>query len=228
MTHEAPLTVLSTRHNRYWRSADVCNRPEGILQRLHPAPARRLGCSLCRAGLSVGAGYVDWKTLLKEIAEDLGLDVSRESDLIALAQFHVNHRQGRDRINQLLIDHFIENVSITPNHHLIAHLPVRTVWTTNYDDLIEKCFEDAGKRVDVKRRQSDFATTRRNSDVTVYKMHGDKTDPSQAVLTKDDYETYHKSRELFTIALKGDLITKTFLFLGVSFADPNVGYILAR
>jgi len=51
------------------------------------------------AGLSVAAGYVDWKTLLKEIAEDLGLDVSRESDLIAVAQFHVNHRQGRDRIN---------------------------------------------------------------------------------------------------------------------------------
>jgi hypothetical protein len=42
------------------------------------------------AGFSVGAGYVDWKTLLKEIAEDLGLDVSRKSDLIALAQFHVN------------------------------------------------------------------------------------------------------------------------------------------
>lgn len=111
---------------------------------------------------------------------------------------------------------------------MIAHLPVRAVWTTNYDDLIEKGFEDASKRVDVKRRQSDFATTRRNSDVTVYKMHGDKTDPAEAVLTKEDYETYHKSRELFTIALKGDLVTKSFLFLGVSFADPNVGYILAR
>lgn len=180
------------------------------------------------AGLSVGAGFVDWKTLLKEIAEDLGLDVSREADLIGLAQFHVNHRQGRDRINQLLIDHFIEDVELTDNHHLIANLPIRSVWTTNYDDLIEKGFEQAGKRHDVKRRESDFATTRRNSDVVVYKMHGDKTDPAEAILTKEDYETYHKNRELFTTALKGDLVTKTFLFLGVSFTDPNISYILGR
>lgn len=180
------------------------------------------------AGLSVGAGYVDWPKLLKEIAEDLGLNVEREPDLIALAQFHVNHRKGRDRINQLIMDHFIESVALTPSHRLVALLPIRTVWTTNYDDLLETAFGGANKRVDVKRRPSDFATTRRNSDVTVYKMHGDKTAPAEAVLTKEDYETYHKGRELFTIALKGDLARKTFLFLGFSFTDPNVGYILGR
>lgn len=180
------------------------------------------------AGLSAGAGYVDWKTLLEGIAEDLGLDVAREYDLIALAQFHENHRGGRDGINQLLIDHFTDNVALTPNHRLVALLPIRTVWTTNYDDLLERAFEDANKRVDVKRRASDFATHRHNSDVTIYKMHGDKTAPAEAVLTKEDYETYHQKRELFTIALKGDLTRTTFLFLGVSFSDPNVGYILVR
>jgi len=180
------------------------------------------------AGISVGAGFVDWKSLLREVAEDLGLDVAREQDLIGLAQFHVNHRQGRDRINQLLIDHFIEDVALTENHRLIASLPIRSIWTTNYDDLIEKGLEQAGKRADIKRRESDFATTRRNSDAVVYKMHGDKTDPAEAILTKEDYETYHKNRELFTTALKGDLVTKTFLFIGVSFSDPNIGYILGR
>src|SRR5262245_4711432 len=59
-------------------------------------------------------------------------------------------------------------------------------------------------------------------------MHGDKTDPSNAVLIKEEYERYNDNRELFTIALKGDLAQKTFLFLGFSFADPNVMYILSR
>jgi hypothetical protein len=59
-------------------------------------------------------------------------------------------------------------------------------------------------------------------------MHGDKADPANAVLTKDDYETYDHKRELFTIALKGDLAQKTFLFLGVSFSDPNIVYVLSR
>lgn len=180
------------------------------------------------AGISRAAGYVDWKQLLKDIAADLELDVDRESDLVALAQFHVNHRKGRDRINQLLIDEFLEHAELTNVHHLIASLPVHTVWTTNYDDLLEKAFEAATKRIDVKRRKEDFSVTRKRSDVTIYKMHGDKTDPANAVLTKEDYESYNDEREVFTISLKGDLARKTFLFLGFSFTDPNVLYILNR
>ena len=180
------------------------------------------------AGVSRSAGYVDWKQLLKEIAEDLELDIDRESDLVALAQFHVNRRGGRDRLNQLLIDEFLEHVELTPSHDLIASLPIHTIWTTNYDDLLEVAFSNAKKRVDVKRRPADFSVTRRRADATIYKMHGDKTIPSEAILTKEDYETYNATRELFTITLKGDLAKKTFLFLGFSFSDPNVMYILGR
>lgn len=39
------------------------------------------------AGLSVGAGYVDWKKLLQPIAEDLGLDIDKEHDLISMGSF---------------------------------------------------------------------------------------------------------------------------------------------
>jgi hypothetical protein len=180
------------------------------------------------AGISRASGYVDWKGLLREIAIDLDLDIDRESDLIALAQYHVNQRGARDRINQLLIDEFIEQSELTQSHHLIATLPVNTIWTTNYDDLLERAFEKAKKRIDVKRCKEDFSTTRKRTDVTIYKMHGDKFNPAQAVITKEDYETYNLTRELFTIALKGDLTEKTFLFIGFSFNDPNVMYILSR
>lgn len=180
------------------------------------------------AGVSRAAGYVDWKQLLKEIAEELELDVDRETDLVALAQFHVNRRGGRDRLNQLLINEFLEHVELTRSHSLIATLPIHTIWTTNYDDLLEVAFEAIAKRVDVKRRNEDFATTRHRADVTIYKMHGDKTSPAEAILTKEDYETYGDKREVFTIALRGDLAKKTFLFIGFSFSDPNVMYILGR
>ena len=186
------------------------------------------GALFVGAGISRAAGYVDWKQLLKEIAEDLHLDIDRETDLIALAQFHVNSRGARDRINQLLIDEFLEHAELTVSHHLIATLPVETIWTTNYDDLLERAFVEANKRTDVKRRREDFAVTLKRADVTIYKMHGDKYSPAEAVLTKEDYETYNTTRELFTIALKGDLASRTFLFIGFSFADPNVMYILAR
>src|ERR1043165_2228444 len=87
------------------------------------------------AGLSRPSGYVDWKELLRGVADDLGLSVDVETDLISLAQFHVNVRQGRTRLNQLVVDEFTKDTKTTENHKLIANLPIRTVWTTNYDTL---------------------------------------------------------------------------------------------
>src|SRR6476661_3812094 len=89
------------------------------------------------AGLSIPAGLVDWAALMREIAEDVGLSVDREHDLVSLAQFHVNERGGRHRINQALITEFAERASLTDNHKLLASLPIRTYWTTNYDTLLE-------------------------------------------------------------------------------------------
>src|SRR5258708_39495716 len=76
------------------------------------------------AGLSIPAGMVDWKGLLRNIAREIGLDVKKEEDLITLAQFHVNERGGaRHRINQALIDEFARRGTLTENHRLLARLP---------------------------------------------------------------------------------------------------------
>src|SRR5215470_20448517 len=71
------------------------------------------------AGLSIPAGLVDWKGLLKDIAGDVGLDVKREEDLITVAQFHVNERRSRHRINQALIHEFATRARLTDNHKLL-------------------------------------------------------------------------------------------------------------
>src|SRR6267142_3006469 len=92
------------------------------------------------AGISRAAGYVDWKGLLRDIASDLHLDIDRGSDLVELAQFHQNQRGARDRLNQRLIDEFLEGATLTENHRQIAALPLHTAWTTNYDDLLETAF----------------------------------------------------------------------------------------
>ena len=180
------------------------------------------------AGLSTPAGFVNWKELLREIAEELELDIDKESDLIALAQYHVNHSRGRGKINQKLMDEFTRVAVPTGNHHLLATLPLATVWTTNYDHLLERAFEAAHKRVDCKVVTQDLARTVPKRDVVIYKMHGDISRPDEAVLTKDDYERYNDRRQLFSIQLQGDLVSKTFMFLGFSFTDPNIGYILGR
>jgi hypothetical protein len=180
------------------------------------------------AGLSKACGFVDWKGLLRDIAKELKLDVDREHDLIALAQYHVNDRRGRGHINQLLIEEFTKDAKLTENHRLIATLPVHTVWTTNYDELLEKAFLEGHRKPDVKTTKQNLATTLPNRSVVIYKMHGDCRQPHEAILTKEDYETFGERREGFSTALRGDLVERTFLFLGFSFTDPNIDYILSR
>lgn len=90
------------------------------------------------------------------------------------------------------------------------------------------CGVRARKRVDVKFAPAQLTSKLRDADVTVYKMHGDVSDPDNAVLTKDDYERYEIDRQAFTEILRTDLTRCCFLFLGFSFTDPNIEYILSR
>ena len=71
-------------------------------------------------------------------------------------------------------------------------------------------------------------TNRPKRDVVVYKMHGDVSNPDDAILTKEQYEQYHQTHEPFINTLTGELTTKTFLFIGFSFTDPNLDYVLSR
>ena len=181
------------------------------------------------AGMSAGVGFVDWAELLRPIADELGLDIDKESDLVALAQFHCNdNANNRSQLNQRLIEEFSRKSTETENHRIFCRLPIRTYWTTNYDKVIETALERSGKIADVKHTKEHLSTTKPKRDAVVYKMHGDVEHPSQAVLTKDDYERYHVKMEQYLANLKSDLISKTFIFIGFSFTDPNLDYILSR
>ncbi len=180
------------------------------------------------AGLSVASGLVNWKELLKDIANELKLNIDKEDDLIAIAQYYENEKGGRGSINSQLIEEFTKDVGINENHKILSTLPIKTFWTTNYDTLIERSLESYGKTVDTKICSANLATNKPRRDAVVYKMHGDISLAHEAVLTKDDYENYNENRQLFTTALQGDLVSNTFLFIGFSFEDPNLDYILSR
>ena len=122
---------------------------------------------LVGAGLSIPAGLVNWKDLMRSIASEIGLDVEKEHDLVALAQYHLNERRGRQRINQTLVNEFSERAKLTENHRILARLPIATYWTTNYDHLLETALKEEGKRVDIKITGENLATTLRRRDAVV-------------------------------------------------------------
>lgn len=176
------------------------------------------------AGLSAASGYVDWKTLLEPMSRALGLNLNM--DLTLLAQYYKNE-YTRSELNRAILNEFAKIPLQNDNMQILASLPIQRYWTTNYDSIIEDTLRKNGKIVDVIIDQVQFKNHTLNRDAVVYKMHGDKTFPDSAVLTKKDYEMYDEDRFLFTQALTVELMSNTFLFIGFSFSDPNLDRIMA-
>lgn len=181
------------------------------------------------AGLSRAGGAVDWKELLRDFATELGLDLEVETDLVVVAQYHLNaEHQNRARLHQKLVDEFSGSGVRTDSHTILAGLPIRTFWTSNYDSLVEESLKDAGKKPAVRRNTATLTTAPKGSEADVYKLHGDLGNPETIIITRDDYAQYVAKYPGFRERLRADLSEKTFLFLGFSFADPHLDFVLSE
>ncbi|WP_290147998.1 hypothetical protein [Lactobacillus intestinalis] len=119
------------------------------------------------AGLSRPSGFVNWKELLRPLAKRIGLDIEKEHDLTAVAQYISNDAWNRASINQTLIDAFAKDVDINDNIKILTKLPIYTYWTTNYDCLIETGLAAADRRPDVKHNSKQLPVTVRDRDAVV-------------------------------------------------------------
>jgi hypothetical protein len=184
----------------------------------------------CGAGTSIPVGMKDWISLLTGIASKLRLQVEFVSDLVELAQFNFNERGTRNEIHELIMNEYARRAKPGPLHEHLIRLPIDTIWTTNYDKVIEHAFQENGMRPDVKVTAGSLAAHPRLWDVQIFKMHGDVDDPDNAVLTKADYDEYpFTSRgRAFLASLEVAMMSQTFFFLGFSFNDPNIDHVLGR
>ena len=180
------------------------------------------------AGLSRASGFVDWRMLLQPLADDINLNLEDEYDLPAVAQYIQNRNGNRNVINASILEAFSVDVKPNDSATILTRLPIHTYWTTNYDHLIEEGLRAANRNPDIKIDYKQLSATKRDRDAVVYKMHGDVDHPADAVLTKDDYVKYDMNHPFFRSVLQGDLISKTFLFIGFSFEDPNLDFVLGQ
>ncbi|MEY9182369.1 SIR2 family protein [Bradyrhizobium sp. USDA 313] len=179
------------------------------------------------AGVSMAAGYPSWKALLRDIGQELGVDSGDVSDLAALAQWHIRQSAGATRIRQVLREEIGVEKPIPPTVEIIARLPIRHIWTTNYDRLIERAFSGIGRPLDVISAASDIALKPRAGAVRLYKMHGSVDRLDDVVISTDDYELFRSRRGAFLPLLHAHLASLSLLFVGLSLTDPNVRHVLS-
>ena len=90
------------------------------------------------AGMSMDNGFMDWKGLIKKLTEPLNLDIEKENNFPEIAEYFVQYWGGRNKLLELIKQNFYIPVKKNKNHKYIAELPIKSIWTTNFDCLIEE------------------------------------------------------------------------------------------
>jgi len=118
-----------------------------------------------------------------------------------------------------------QDATLTENHRLLAQSPVRVIFTTNYDELLEDTLKDV--RIPFHRIVLDkgIGSWNEAEEVQLVKLHGSIDDEETIVITEDDYRTYFQNHPAMRQQLASLLMTRTFLFVGYNLADSDFNFI---
>lgn len=104
-------------------------------------------------------------------------------------------------------------------HREFVQLPFDTVYTTNFDLLLESAYESAKRpyRSLVGDLQIPFHGGPKMTNIV--KMHGDIRHPEHVIVTANDYDEYLDRYPVIATHLSSMLIVRTALFIGYSRTD---------
>lgn len=186
------------------------------------------------AGLSMGAGLPGWYQLISELAERIHHSMppkewATADALIDAAQAYIN----REGLHSLVI--FLKNrldtthKSPTSIHQALTRLPITMVFTANYDNLLERAYQEAGIPTQVVVRDDSIPYMRRSPGfVNIIKLYGDLEQESTLVLARQQYETFFLQRPQMIKVLETELARSNMLYLGWSHSDPHFNLVFGE
>ncbi len=119
----------------------------------------------------------------------------------------------------------------------LLNLPLfkwKSIYTTNYDELIEACYKRREQEINVYTCNFDFHVRSNPDSVQLFKLHGTIQkdvafgDKSRIILTQADYDVTDDYREDLYTRLRSDLIGAHLVILGHSLADPDIKGLVDR
>lgn len=187
------------------------------------------------AGLSQGANLPGWNELIAaarsvaNVPSDADVDAPLAAEYIASSEsegfLHAEIKRAIDI-----------PAAPTAVHQILASLPVRDYWTTNYDLLVEDALDDRGHQYQWIVKENDYrgGAVAGTPEKRVTKMHGSLSRgkvgrrdwKEKPIITRSDFERFEELHPITWTRLRAAWLTNSFLFLGLSFDDPNLNLLL--
>lgn len=230
-----------------------------VLDRLFTRLARGQLLLLVGSGASRWAGLPSWREAVCALAEDL-VPALRERvprararfappgprepvPVEALLRIPEAHRwlRGEERLVEKLSQLFdtsrIDPADL-PLHRELVRLSafVPAIYTTNFDDLLEKAFEHAGRSFqvvagpeDLHRWRFDEEGGRFTARFPIYKLHGTLGRPGTLVIGESDFlRRSDLAANPIDLRFCSDVMGRELLLVGYGFNDPNMRWIWTK
>lgn len=199
--------------------------PSHIIDELSKLASNHKLVPFLGSGCSKSHLNIDWDSISLQIVELVDEQADNNLDI---AQYYVE-KYGKNKFceflkEKLMIDDFDDEKGSV--HTMTLSFNLGVIYTTNQDNVMEKCIEKYGRNyksiIDINDLAASFP-----SDNLYIKFHGDINDCESVIFSREDYDKRMADRDHFlNIRLKSDLLTKSLFFIGYSLRDDNVNLIL--
>lgn len=179
------------------------------------------------AGCSATILQCDWDSLMKQISEEYGMD--RKGNL-QIAQKFIN-QYGKEKFCNVLRDKLTVNEFDDEKGYVylaILSMAIGIIYTTNQDNVLEKCCEKYGFKYNTIITLEDLVKSEVGVGLYI-KYHGDYKVPESVIFGEDDYlDRIDDKNNFMDIRLKSDMLGRKILFVGYSFRDINLKLFFRR
>lgn len=190
---------------------------------------------LVGAGFSIAATDQNGETvpstmdLIKEIKQRVGIDDAEQTSLADIADYCEDVPEREQQLRSLLRSR-LTLCNPTEHQKYISNLPWRSVFTTNFDDTVERCIADYQFQVITPTTEP---PTHVIGKVPLYYIHGrardlieKDTDP-RLVISERNYLNLHDDNRSLYARLKNELFCANLIvIIGYSLRDLEVAGIL--
>lgn len=193
------------------------------IQAIREASAHNRLVLFVGAGVSANSGVPVWSELISKLKEPFSSPCDRNTDDLKAAQLYLDTYGRKDFLDIVRKTLKIDFVHTCDIHKLLLALKPQHIITTNYDTLIEDAVDEQLQKFSVIRTDSDIPYCSETN--TIVKMHGDFVH-GNIVLAEEDYLNYARNFPLIRTYVQSLFAKNLVLFVGFSFNDINLKFIL--